>query len=53
MRGMILVGIAFATALAGGCSQSKSIAPQSGGDSDMRTVRLQIDGFKKSKSGAI
>ena len=53
MRSTMLVAIAFGTAIAGGCSQSKPTDPQNGGGADMRTVRLHIDGFKKSKSGAI
>jgi hypothetical protein len=53
MSDVMLVGIAFAAALAGGCAQSTPTTPQSGGGPDMRTVQLHIDGFRKSKSGAI
>jgi hypothetical protein len=53
MRGTAVFGIVFMATLVGGCSQPKSSGPSGGGTPDMRTVRLHIDGFQKSKSGAV
>jgi hypothetical protein len=53
MRDTSVYGIVFMAALVGGCSQPKSTDPSGGGTPDMRTMRLHIDGFQKSKSGAV
>jgi hypothetical protein len=53
MRLVTVCSIVMMAAFAGGCSQPKPAGPPNGGTPDMRTMRLHIDGFQKSKSGAV
>jgi hypothetical protein len=53
MRNPIWVGMMFATGLGTGCSKTAPMStPQQDGP-EFKTVRLHIDGFKKSRSGAV
>jgi hypothetical protein len=54
MTGYVAVcGVVFLTVFVGGCSPPQSTGSSRGGTPEVRTVRLHIDGFQKSKSGAV
>jgi hypothetical protein len=53
MRNPITVGVVFAATFGGGCSKTPPTTAPSQGGPEVLTVRLHIDGFKKSRSGAV
>jgi hypothetical protein len=53
MRHSISAGIVVAAALGTGCSKSAPPASPDPSGPESRTVRLHVDGFKKSRSGAV
>jgi hypothetical protein len=53
MRNPITMSVLFAFSFGGGCSKTTPTTAPSQGGPEVRTVRLHIDGFKKSRSGAV